>query len=175
MYTQQLVSRMEPVVDAAPETLMFTLGIMNLRKQPNSNGMYMLSSAIPVHRVTLALHGVRLVHALLLQKILKILLCLVNFQGINVKCIELHQMNCTNRTNYNVENSYLGQGLQQSAGAGTVAQQFWLHGHPQFGCMNWMTLLFWQQSNPFSHPASFWFNSSRCASNAACSCCNASR
>ena len=37
MYTQQLVSRMDPVVDAAPETLLFrsaTLGIMNLWNQP---------------------------------------------------------------------------------------------------------------------------------------------
>ena len=36
MYTQQFVSRMDPVVDAAPETLLFrgaTLGIMNLWNQ----------------------------------------------------------------------------------------------------------------------------------------------
>ena len=38
MYTQQFVSRMDPVVDAAPETLLFrtaTLIRMTLWKQPN--------------------------------------------------------------------------------------------------------------------------------------------
>ena len=48
MYTQLFVSRMDPVVDAAPETLLFrgaTLGIMNLWNQsfgstPNENTSY---------------------------------------------------------------------------------------------------------------------------------------